>query len=379
MGQGVGHYLRYYAGFRFPLEDMHESPVLLPYQRGEAVVLIPCEGEPALIFSRAAENPARQQTWIRDIRSGASRSLGEERLTGVARLIADVLEDHGIMRGVVGLAGVGFPWQLYERLQSFLGNLRFRECTQQVDRLRLLKSENELAIIRKAAKIADIGVEALLEVAKEGALEYELHQAAEKAMFEAGGDNPWSVIMSGPRAFISYVSPDYTQRKLQSGDMIHADIGTEYAGYHSDIQPVTIIEEPRSQQVALLRTNMKIIRAMIEATRPLATDRDIVRSALVAAKGEPFSDEIRMSLFGHGYGVGVDPPNLTAATLRKRSDELIALRPGMVLCYEPGIFIPGIGGVALEDEVVVTEDGCEVISNCLVQAGNLLAKLQSLK
>ena len=381
MGQGVevGHNVRYYAGFRFPPEDIHEEAVVLPYQKGEAIVVIPRDGEPALLICRTGEDLAKRQTWIRDVRSSAPDYLGDERITGLARMTRSVLEEHGVRGGKIGIAGAGVTWQLYDALVRLLPKASFIGCTEDVDRMRMVKSDNELKIMRKAAEIADAGVDALLETAREGATEYEVHQAAEKAMLDAGGDNPWTVIMSGPRAFISYLSPDYTQRQLKSGDMLHADIGSEFAGYHSDIQPVAIVGRPRREQISLLETNMKIIRAMIEATRPGVSDKKIVESALRAAHGEQFGERLRTDLFGHGYGVGVDPPNFTSGTLRKRSDEEIILKPNMVLCYEPGLFVPGVGGVAIEDEVVVTNDCCEVISGCLSKAEKLYSKLQSLK
>ncbi len=379
MGQGVevGHNLRYYAGFRSPPEEIHQGQALLPYLRNESLVVIPRNGEPALLTTRADEHLLRRQTWIQDVRSGRETYLGDERLTGLAQMTRDVLRERGISRGKVGIAGVGITLGLYQALVRANPRLEFVECTEEVDRLRMIKSENELKIMRKAAEIADVGVEAFYETAKEGVLEYEVHQAVERAMFDAGGDNPWSVIMSGPRAYISYVSPDYTQRILKSGDMMHADIGSEYGGYHSDIQPVAIIGTPLQEQISLLATDIKVMRAMIAATKPGASDKDIVQAAVSSARGEPFGDRLRMYLFGHGYGVGVDPPNLTARTLQKARHEKIILKPNMLLCYEPALNVPGVGGAALEDELIVTDSGCEVITKCLAHAERLLSELKS--
>lgn len=224
MGQGVevGHNIRYYVGFRFPPEEIHEAPVLLPYTRGVAIVVIPSEGEPALVMCRADEGLVRKQTWIRDVRSGRERYLVAERSKGLAEMAWDVLQERGISKGKIGIAGVGVTWELYEALVKAMPKSRFVSCTEEVDRLRMIKSENELKIMRKAAEIAEAGVEALLETGKEGVAEYEVHQAVEKAMFDAGGDNPWSVVVSGPRSqlFTAFTSPDYTQRRLRSGDWL---------------------------------------------------------------------------------------------------------------------------------------------------------------
>ena len=377
MGQGVevGHNIRYYAGFRFPPEEIHEAPVLLPYTRGVAIVVIPSEGEPALVMSRGDEGLVRKQTWIRDVRSGRERYLVAKRSKGLAEMTRDVLQERGISKGKIGIAGVGVTWELYEALVKAMPKSPFVSCTEEVDRLRMIKSENELKIMRKAAEIAEAGVGALLETGKEGVAEYEIHQAVEKAMFDAGGDNPWSVVVSGPRSqlFTAFTSPDYTQRRLRSGDWLRADIGSEFLGYHSDVQPNTIIGQPRQEQISLLETNIKIMRGMFETTRSGVSEGDLVQAGVTASEGR-----LRMWYIGHGYGVGVDPPFLTDRSLHKRKDEAVILRPNMVFCYEPALTMPGVGTAALEDEVIVTDDGCEVITDCVGHAERLCSKWRSL-
>ena len=375
MGQGVevGQLVRYYAGFRFPPQEIHKEEALLPYPRSQALIIVPDEGDPCLLMSRADEALVRRQSWIRDVRAINNGYRSEDRLALLAKLAAKDLASNRSKKGQrVGIAGVGVPWGLYSALLQQMPRTQFVACTEEVDKLRMVKSQNELQILRKAAQIADAGVEAFYKTAKEGATEYEVHQAVERAMFDAGGDNPWSVIMSGPRSYISYISPDFTQRQLKSGDMVHTDIGSEFAGYHSDVQPVAIIGGPRTGQVSLLRTNAKVLRAMIGATKPGTSEKDVVGAAIESAKGEPFGNDLRMSLFGHGYGVGLDPPNLTAHTLAKSKASEITLREKMVLCYEPGIFVPGVGGTAIEDQVIINQDGCEVMTGCLRHAERLL-------
>jgi len=376
MGQGVevGQYVRYYAGFRFSPQEIHEGQVLLPYTRGRDLVVIPVTGEPALVMSRADEDIVRRQTWIRDIRSCRGKDKGIGSAKSLATTTRDVLREHGIVRGKIGIAGVGTPWKLYRELTVSMPKLEFVSCSEAADRLRMIKSENELKIMRRAAEIAEVGVDALLETAKEGVAEYEIHQAAEKAMFEAGGDNPWSVIVSGPRSqkYSAFCCPDFTQRRLRSGDWLRADIGSEFLGYHSDIQPNTIIGEPRREQISLLEADIKVIRAMFKATKPGASEQDIVQAAIGASDGR-----LRLWYIGHGYGVGGDPPFLTERSLHKRREDGVILQSNMVICYEPALHVPGVGTSALEDEVIVTENGCEVITDCVGRAEQMCIKWNS--
>lgn len=376
MGQGVevGQHMRYYAGFRFPPEEIHEAQVLLPYTRGVDIVVIPAAGDPALVMSRADEDLVERQTWIRDVRSGQRRQKEAGRARGLAAMVREVLHDRRILNGKIGVAGVGVTWELYEALVKALPKSSFVSCSEAVDRLRMVKTENELKVMRKAAEIAEVGVEALLAAGKEGVAEYEVHQAAEKAMFEAGGDNPWTTIVSGPRAqlFSAFTRPDFTQRRLKSGDWLRADIGSEYLGYHSDVQPDTIIGQPRREQISLLETEIKILHAMIEATRPGVSERDIVQAAVTASGGK-----LRMWYIGHGYGVGIDPPFLTDRSLHKLREDEVILKPNMVICYEPALHIPGVGTSALEDEILVTENGCEVFTNRVRDAEQFCSKWKS--
>jgi Xaa-Pro aminopeptidase len=376
MGQGVedGQNLRYLVGFNFPPHEIQEKDVIVPYQSSESLLIIPTEDEPSLIISKAETERTKKQTWLQDVRTTTDQ-FANARYEGMAHITKDVL---GAKRKVkLGLAGTNLPMNLYLELTKVLSRTKLVSCTNDLDMLRVVKSPNELRIMRKAAEIADEGVRALIETSRPGVAEYEVHMAVEKAMFDAGGDNPWSIVLSGPRSAIPYLSPDYTQRKLREGDMVYADIGTELMGYHSDIQPAYVVGRGTKDQLDLIETSVKMIKAMFNATRSRATDTEVLRAAYKTLDGNPFRDHVRTWTFGHGYGVGVDPPDMTGAMLTLPKSRQMKLQENMVLCYEPGIFVPGVGGAAVEDEVIVTSDGCEVISKCAERAQELLEQQRS--
>ena len=377
MGQGVesGQHVRYFVGFQMPAREIQEGVPFVPYQHFPSVVVIPQEGDPGLILSNQEADlirRARNQIWISDIRTTSERYV-DNREVGFAKIAREMLGTDRRLKEI-GIAGTAASYTLYlEFVRAFSGT-KFEECSREVDMLRVTKSPDELRILREAASIADEGVRALIETSNPGVREYEVHQAVEKAMFDAGGDNPWSVIQSGPRSAMSYLSPDYTQRKLVAGDLIYADIGSELMGYHSDIQPAYIVgKKGTARQLKLIETSLEMLRAMVEVTRPGTTDTDLVRAAYRVLKKSPFAPFVRTWTFGHGYGVGSDYPDLTGATLNLPKPEQMALRENMHLCYEPGIFVPGLGGAAVEDQVLVTKDGCEVLTKCGDRAQELLS------
>ncbi len=371
MGQGVesGQNIRYLVGFSFPPHQIQELDVVVPYMIGDSVLAITPEDEPTLILTRRETERAKKQTWIRDIKTTADKFI-DARYEGIAHFVGEILSKKRKWR--IGIGGTHVPMQLYLELARAFPRTNFVECTDELDLLRTIKSPKEREIMRKAAEIADEGVSALIQASRPGVTEYEMHIAAEKAMFDAGGDNPWSVICTGPRSEISYMSPDYTQRKLREGDMVYADIGTELMGYHSDIQPAYTVGRGSRDQLQLIQTSLDMLKRMFETTRPGVTDTDVLRAAYKVLEGSPFRNYVRTWTFGHGYGVGSDPPDMTGATLTLPKSKQMKLQENMILCFEPGVFVPGLGGAALEDEVIVTSEGCEIISRCAERAEEFL-------
>lgn len=382
MGQGVesGQHIRYFVGFNFPPHFIQEEDVVVPYMLGDSLIVIPQDGEPSLLLSRQdpQSERAKNQVWLRDIRS-ISDDFADQFSGAINQGLAELAKEalDGKPKTRIGIAGTRFPLQLHAELSKALRKTKFVECGNELDKLRAVKSPNELRIMRKAAEIADEGVRAMIDASRPGVAEYEVHMAVEKAMFDAGGDNPWSVIQSGPRATISYMSPDYTQRKLGEGDMIYADIGSELMGYHSDIQPAYIVGKGNTEQLSIIEDSLNMLKAMFEATRPGATDADVVKSAYAVMDDSRFRSYVRRWTLGHGYGVGSDPPDMTSATLNLPKSKQMKLQENMVLCLEPGIFVPRVGGAAVEDEVIITANGCEVLTGCARLAEELLKKQRS--
>jgi Xaa-Pro aminopeptidase len=364
--------MRYLVGFTFPPKAIHEKDVFVPYSHFSSILVIPPEGEPSLILSHQEPNlieRAKKQIWISDLYA-TSFDYIDNRDRGFAEISRKILESK--KKTKIGIAGTNAPYTLYQELVRAFPRTKFFDCTYDIDMLRVLKSPSELRIMREAARIADEGVRALIETSKIGVSEYAIHQAVEKAMFDAGGDNPWSVIQTGPRSEISYMSPDFTQRKLEDGDMIYADIGSELMGYHSDIQPAYIVGKGSKEKLKLIETSLDMLRAMIDATRPGATDTDVVKAAYKVSDKSPFKEYVRTWTLGHGYGVGSDYPDLTGATLTLPKSKQMTLKETMNLCLEPGLFVPGLGGAAVEDQVIVTKDGCDVLTKSGERAEELL-------
>jgi Xaa-Pro aminopeptidase len=142
-------------------------------------------------------------------------------------------------------------------------------------------------------------------------------------------------------------------RRLKRGDLIKLDFGATHQGYHSDMTRTIGFGKPRDDMAAIYELVRASQQAGIDAVRAGVTCGDVDR----ASRG--YLEE-RGHTFGHGTGHGVGLEIHEAPPVRSGSSD--ALEPGMVITVEPGIYLPGVGGVRIEDSVAVTKEGCDILT-----------------
>lgn len=225
-----------------------------------------------------------------------------------------------------------------------------------VEQLRGRKGEDELALIQKAVDIADAGFSYILSHMRPGVTEKEIAWKLEVFMREQGADGLAfsSIVASGPNGAMPHARP--TDKPLAAGEFVTLDFGCVYQGYCSDMTRTVFIGEPSAEQRALYDLVLRAQIAGVEAVKPgvVAKDVDAVSRAIIAEAGYG-------EYFGHGlgHGVGMD---VHEEIPRLSTRGTVVLTPGMVTSVEPGIYLPGSGGIRIEDLVVVTEDGCRVLT-----------------
>ncbi len=224
-----------------------------------------------------------------------------------------------------------------------------------VSDLRIIKSEQEIAKIRQAAIIADQAFELILPKVRVGITEIEIAMELEFTMRRLGAEavsfNP--IIASGPQGALPHAQPG--KRQLQQGDFVVMDFGCKYLGYCSDMTRTVVLGQPTSEQLKVYTTVLDAQSGGLAALRVGKTGQEIdkVSRDIIAAQG--YGD-----YFGHGLGHGVglevhEKPNLSKLGT-------IPLESGMVVTVEPGIYLPGWGGVRIEDLVVIRTDSIEILS-----------------
>ncbi len=244
--------------------------------------------------------------------------------------------------------------ELDEIQRAFGGTLK--PDKEIVSALRRIKSPIEIDAIRQASALAEGVLADLLSELREGLTERELAARFEYEFKRRGasGASFEPIALFGPRSSLPHGAPGGTP--LRVGDVVLLDFGCRLAGYCSDLTRTYAfgtIPPPWFEGVYELVLTAQ--RIALEATRPGIAARE-----LDATARDLIEDAGHGKHFGHGLGHGVGIEIHEAPRLNRDSDT--RLEPGMVITIEPGIYLPGLGGIRIEDLVAVTEDGAEILS-----------------
>lgn len=224
-----------------------------------------------------------------------------------------------------------------------------------IEEFRMVKNNHEIQIIKQAAAIADAAFSHIINYIRPGLSEIDVNNELEDYMRKQGAvSSAFDIIIaSGYRSALPHgVASD---KIIEKGDMVTLDFGAYYQGYRSDITRTVAVGEPDQKLREIYDIVRKALSCGIKELRPdlSASDVDALPRESITAQG--YGEN-----FGHGAGHGIGLDIHEEPFFSKRSDKLI--KPGMVVTIEPGIYIPGLGGVRIEDDLVVTNDGNEVLS-----------------
>lgn len=249
-------------------------------------------------------------------------------------------------------------------------NRRFEPTRHWVERLRTIKDDAELAVIRRAcAKLSGIAGQ-LSNWVKPGRAETEIARDIESAMRAAGLTRPAfeTIVASGPNSALPHARP--TSRRLESGDLVVLDFGGYLDGYCGDLTRMAGVGEVKAEARALFEAVRAAQGAALAAVRAQALAYEVDAAARRVLTTHGFGDAFVHGT-GHGLGLEVHEAPRLGRRAEGKADRPPAegagdgdrLEAGMVCTIEPGAYVEGIGGVRLEDDVVVTEEGCEVLTN----------------
>ncbi len=247
-------------------------------------------------------------------------------------------------------------YDVHQRIQKSLPRgVKLKPIGPVVDRLRMVKSDDEIARIRRSVLTNSAAFEKTVRSIRPGAresaiaaeLEYQMRRlGAEKAAFE-------TIVAIGSRSALPHAQP--TARKLANDELLLIDMGACQDGYMSDMTRVLFLGEPGRRVRAMYNAVLKAQLAAIDAVRPGVTAAEVDRAARRVLETEGLGKEFVHST-GHGLGLEIhEGPRLG----RRDKTKLAA---GMAITIEPGAYVRDFGGIRIEDTVLVTKHGCEVLT-----------------
>jgi len=253
--------------------------------------------------------------------------------------------------------------QLLKQARDRAATMTLKPASSLLGRLRVIKSADEIRVLKQAAEITAAGGREAMRAAKPGLFEYQLQSIIEHVFTVNGARRPGfsTIVGSGPNSCILHWSENTRQAK--AGDVVVLDIGAEYQGYTGDITrtiPISgtftkrqrdvydIVLQANEQAIAMMKPGVSMREVNAKVNDVLGDG--LVRLGVIKDKADTF----RYSLHGPSHPIGLLVHDVGSTAV---------LQPGMVVTMEPGLYLPAEElGIRIEDDVLITETGCEVIT-----------------
>lgn len=234
-------------------------------------------------------------------------------------------------------------------------DIQFLSFTRELDPLRAVKTPSEVKQIKEAVRVAEEAFREVLELVRPGVSELDIALELEYRLRKKGSEGvPFPVIvLSGPRTSLPHGVP--TKRHLREGEPVLFDFGARIAGYCSDETRTLFLGDPPDELKKIYRIVIEAHDRALEAVKPSVPFKEVDAIARRVIEDAGYGD-----YFGHSTGHGVGLAVHEFPSLSPESEG--TLEEGMVVTIEPGIYVPGLGGVRIEDLCLVTKDGPEVLT-----------------
>ena len=333
-----GPNLLYLTGLRFHLM---ERPI---------VALIPLQGDPLLVLPQLEETKGCQASGWQLFPYGETQA---DRLAAFQRA-AQALQP---LPQRVGVESTSMRFLELELLRQCLPQARFIAGDQALASLRLLKDERELAAMQRAVQVAQQALAAALPLLKPGLTEKEVAAELVLQLLRAGSEPelPFEpIVASGPNSALPHATP--TTRRLQPGDLLIVDWGARVEGYASDLTRTFAVGEADAEARRIHQLVLQANQAAQAAVAPGVPCSQVDQAARAVIQAGGYGPQF-VHRTGHGLGLaGHEAPYIAAENPQP-------LQAGMAFTIEPGIYLPGKGGVRIEDDVVVEAQGGRCLSD----------------
>ena len=256
---------------------------------------------------------------------------------------------------LIGVNASGISYQEFNRCKELLPNIEFVNVSDAFSKTRLIKDEQEIQTIQHACRIADDTMAALPDIITEGMTENELAAEINYALQSFGAENPAFDTISSFGKNTAEPHYDHDEVQLRKGDLIVCDFGACYKKYNSDITRTFVCGKATRQQKEMYETVLQAQQCAFDAIKPGLRACDIHQKTLSSINSTQFNGRFIHST-GHHLGLLVhDGSGFTP-------DNTMELHKNMVLTVEPGVYLPGVGGVRIEDDILINNNGTELLT-----------------
>lgn len=267
--------------------------------------------------------------------------------------LGNLVQEWKIQR--LGFDAEEVPYAQYNRLEKEIHEVSLVATPDLIKDLRMVKDSEEIHLIRRAAEVLSSTLEEVFQEIRPGLMEKEVAAIFEYRLKLLGADGEGfeTIVASGDRAVMPHGIA--SEKELNKGDMIIIDCGCKYKGYNADITRTISLGEPSVKAMEIYQI---VLKAQMEA---MASARAGTKAFFVdRAARDTIEREGYGEFFGHNTGHGIGLAVHEKPILSRDSETL--LEEGMTFTVEPGIYLPGIGGVRIEDTVALSPEGLEVLT-----------------
>jgi Xaa-Pro aminopeptidase/Xaa-Pro dipeptidase len=270
---------------------------------------------------------------------------------------SEVLREYLTGEGItlLGLEGDYLTYNQFQILKERLDGVELKTVDGMVEELRARKDKGEIALIEEAVRLADEAFQEVLPHIRPGVCEREVALQLEYSMRRMGAEGAAfkTIVASGYRAALPHGVA--SSRIMAPGDLVILDFGAVYSGYHSDMTRTVVLGKPDKKQEEIYQLVLAAQVSAIEFLRAGVKAQDVDAAARSIIEQAGYGNQFGHST-GHGVGLSIhEKPRLSV------KDQTV-LEEGMVVTIEPGVYLPGWGGVRIEDTVVVQNGGCRVLT-----------------
>jgi Xaa-Pro aminopeptidase len=345
---------RQVAGLRplwFPLAQLRNAVVMTP-------------DSDVILFVTGGDHAHRCETmyWLKSENVRPLAALEEPEIVPKALpAIAQALTELGAEGGKIGIDTINLF--VLEALQEALPSAQFVDCDTLLRQTRLIKNAEEIKLMKHSSLCVDLGMQAAIDSIRVGVRECEILGETMRTMYNCGMEISQcsSIVASGEN--LAPLTRFASDRQVRYGDLVFIDMGGCFNGMFAEATRTACCGEPNDMQRRIGEAVYAAMIAAVRAMKPGNTNEDVAREAQTEYRKYGFEQYALRTVLGHSIGLaGWEPPTLGDPAF---TGSIFELKPGMVFSIEPTVIVPNVpggGGIRIEDEVLVTDLGPELLT-----------------